>query len=245
MQLAYVKIDKEFSDLNINELGFIYDTEKHRSTVYLNGVCSILDTVKIDYVLTIPNFEYLYYTAALFRHLMLISDESIKKFLIEVFNTLPVKFWQIPASTSGKYHPKESNTIGGLVKHTLATVYFTRELCSAFGCKASYADILLGASMLHDIGKALDEPHDIVAATGLRHIAKNYTSGEVNELVECVRWHMGRWATGSTDCQPNEVGNKKFPFDFTIPQQILHMADYAASRKRVNFDYEDLLCGNI
>ena len=242
MQLAYVKIDTMPIDLNLNELGLIYDSNKDRSVVYLNGVSSILDTVKIDFVLTIPNFEYLYYTAALFRHLMLITDETIKKFVIEVFNTLPVKFWQIPASTSGAHHPKESNTIGGLIKHTLATVYFTLELCEAFNINK---DILLGASMLHDIGKALDEPHDIVAATNIRRLAKEYSSGEINELVECVRWHMGCWATGSTNCQTNEVGGKKFPFDFTIPQQIIHIADYVASRKRVNFDYEDLLCGNI
>lgn len=176
---------------------------------------------------------HLYYTILLFKHIDLIIDSNLKQFVIEVLNKVPVEFHYVPASSTGKHHPEQSNGTGGLVRHILATLYFAIELFCAYGPLQDTQDVILASLILHDIGKVMDEPHDIVAATNLRWLNK---AGNplISETIECVRWHMGRWSTGSTDCQEHERGSKNFPFDFTLTQQIVHLADYMASRKRVN-----------
>ena len=177
--------------------------------------------------------EHLYYSIQLFKHIDLINDSNLKQFVIDVLNKVPVVFHDVAASSTGKHHPEQSNGIGGLVRHILATLYFARELFCAYAPLQDTQDIIIASLILHDIGKVMDEPHDIVAATNLRWLNKN-GNPLISETVECVRWHMGRWSTGSTDCQQPERGSKNFPFDFTLTQQIVHLADYMASRKRVN-----------
>lgn len=164
-----------------------------------------------------------------------IAQENIKAFTMRALVDAPDAFWVIPASSTGKHHPKLAQGEGGLIRHTLAALYFGRDLCIAYGVNKVECDIVKAALILHDVAKAIAEPHDIVYATKLRW----YTRGEydhplVHSVIDCVRWHMGRWATGSTDCQLSERGPKEFPRDFSVLERIVHLADYAASRKRVD-----------
>lgn len=166
----------------------------------------------------------------------LIKNELVSTFTLAALSNVPEKFWTIPASSTGKHHPEQSNGEGGLVRHVLATLYFARELFCCYSCTQDEQDIIYAALMLHDIGKAMDEPHDIVAATNLRWLYKDQklVSPMILAVIDGVRWHMGKWATGATDCHEDERGSKTFPTSFTRTSMIVHLADYAASRKRVN-----------
>jgi len=168
----------------------------------------------------------------LFNAVNLIQNQELRDWTRQELSKQPDNFWIIPASSTGKYHPEHSQGEGGLIRHILAALYFARELFEVYSATDEEKDIVIAALILHDIAKAVAEPHDIVAAQSLRW------SKSANPLVVCtiaaVRWHMGPWATGSTKCHPAEQGLKRFPEDFSRTEQVTHFADYMASRKRVN-----------
>ena len=148
------------------------------------------------------------------------------------------KFWTIPASSSGKYHPEQSRGEGGLVRHILGTLYFAREWFEVYSATQVEKDVVIAALILHDIGKTMHEPHDIVGAQALRWDKSEEPM--IQLAISGVRWHMGPWATGSTKCHPDEQGPRKFPEDFSRIEQIVHLSDYATSRKRVNLTKLDI-----
>jgi hypothetical protein len=172
----------------------------------------------------------------LLQSVTLIKNELVSTFTLAALSNVPEKFWTIAASSTGKHHPEQSNGEGGLVRHVLATLYFARELFICYSCTQDEQDIINAAIMLHDIGKAMEEPHDIVAATSLRWLYKDQklVSPMLLAVIDGVRWHMGKWSTGATDCQEEERGSRVFPASFTRTSMIVHLADYVASRKRVN-----------
>ena len=63
------------------------------------------------------------------RELNLIVDEELRMITKAYLDEkVPPYFWEIGASSSGKYHPKFSQNDGGLVRHTKAVVMFAEEL---------------------------------------------------------------------------------------------------------------------
>lgn len=162
-----------------------------------------------------------------------ILNEELRNFVKSILDKVPEKFWTIPASSSGKHHPEQSNGEGGLVRHILATLYFAREFCIVYSASEDEQDIVKASLLLHDIGKAIAEPHDIVGAQVLRWADKT-SNPLIQATIAGVRWHMGPWSTGSTLCHKDERGFRSFPEGFTRVEQIVHLSDYAASRKRVN-----------
>lgn len=170
----------------------------------------------------------------LYDEINTITNEDLRNFVRIAFKKIPESFYDIAASSTGKHHPEQSNGQGGLVRHILAGLYFIREICIPYGASDEEMDCCIAAMILHDVGKAIAEPHDIVWATELRWLAGKTTSWMIAEAINGVRWHMGPWSTGSTMCHHDEKGSKKFPQDFSRIEQIVHLADYAASRKRVN-----------
>ena len=62
------------------------------------------------------------------KEISYIKDESKKKDIEYLINLLPDYFFLIPASSTGKYHPKFAGTISGLVKHTKVAVRIAYDL---------------------------------------------------------------------------------------------------------------------
>ena len=57
-----------------------------------------------------------------------IKDSEIREKAIKAINLLPDYFFEVPASSTGKYHPTFSQGEGGLVRHTKAAVNIANEL---------------------------------------------------------------------------------------------------------------------
>ena len=57
-----------------------------------------------------------------------IKEDDIREKAIKVINMLPDYFFEVPASSTGKYHPSFSQGEGGLVRHTKAAVNIANEL---------------------------------------------------------------------------------------------------------------------
>lgn len=164
------------------------------------------------------------------RELDLIVNEDlrmmVKSYLEE---SVPDYFWEIGASSSGKFHPAFSQGKGGLVRHTKAVVLFAEELLRmstyAF-MRDEYKDYVIAACLVHDTAKygvkeydkAEYKNHAPAAAVAFDTwcISLDYDCSEF--LLNAIASHMGQWSTDRDD-RP-----------FTNIDRCVHMADYMASR---------------
>jgi HD superfamily phosphohydrolase YqeK len=183
------------------------------------------------------------------RELSLIVDEdlrmAVKSFLEE---RAPAYFWTDGASASGKYHPKFSHGVGGLVRHTKAVVMFAEELLRMSSyqyMREEYKDYVIAACLLHDtvkygMGEKIDKSayadHGKNAAREFDHFACHYCHYRPSELLlNAVKSHMGQWTTDRED-RP-----------FTSIDRCVHLADYVASRSFIDIpsitdQYHELAC---
>lgn len=131
-------------------------------------------------------------------------------------------FFIISASSTGKYHPAFDRGLGGLVRHTKCVVQVAKWLSTANQLTELETDILIIASLVHDIKKVnngfmTDTRHPEKAAEYLRGLtSEQLVSDEVmDEICNCIEAHMGIY------------GNKH---PSTKLEYIMHSADYIASR---------------
>ena len=62
------------------------------------------------------------------KEISYIKDDNKKEDIKKLINKLPDYFFLIPASSTGKYHPKFASTKNGLVKHTKVAVRIAKDL---------------------------------------------------------------------------------------------------------------------
>ena len=83
-----------------------------------------------------------------------IQNEKYCEDLKKLVNLLPDYYFEVPASSTGKYHPEFSLGDGGLVRHTKAAVRIAYELLknNVIGSQFSsqQKDLMLMALVLHD-----------------------------------------------------------------------------------------------
>ena len=182
------------------------------------------------------------------REINLIVDEELRMAVKSYMDEeTPDYFWTDGASSSGKYHPKFSQGMGGLVRHTKAVVMFAEELLrmSSYAyMKDEYKDYVIAACILHDtckygIGefdKAEYKNHAANAAKAFAEYAEQVMDYKPSEfLLNAIRSHMGQWSTEKED-RP-----------FTGIDRCVHMADYMASRSFIDIpqiteEYNEIAC---
>ena len=155
--------------------------------------------------------------------------EAVKQYMAE---DTPDYFWSEGASSSGKYHPKFSQGVGGLVRHTKAVVMFAEELLrmsSYMYLSDDFKDYIIAACIIHDTCKYGNEAeiNKDEYANHANNAADSFAFWCGNNspmcephylLLQAVRSHMGQWSTDRED-RP-----------FTPIDRCVHMADYMASR---------------
>ena len=185
------------------------------------------------------------------RELSLIKSESLRCAVYDYMNDpdyVPDYFWTDGASSSGKFHPKMSQGVGGLVRHTKAVVMFAEELLrmSSYAyMKEEFKDFVIAACIIHDtvkygfekeIDKSEYANHASNAAQSFAEFCFNNTNYEPHYLLlQAVRSHMGQWSTDRED-RP-----------FTSVDRCVHMADYMASRNFIDIpaiteEYSTIAC---
>jgi hypothetical protein len=180
----------------------------------------------------------------IFKDELNLLDEKYKVFASYFINTLPDYFFLMPASTSGKYHPKYCLGEGGLVKHVKATIKVAESLfrMQEFNFNKKNQNLIYVALLLHDGFKQGYDPeghtlteHPVIIA---KEILKNKNSyniiGILNTLylASLVWTHMGKWNT-------NKEGKVIMPKPFTKMQKFVHLCDYLASRKFLEVQLEE------
>lgn len=180
------------------------------------------------------------------KQLGYIKNDEIRENTIKVLSRVHPDFYKDAASSTGKYHPDYALGEGGLYRHTKAAANIAHDLLQLEQNKQLFpddnADYIIAAIILHDCckhGVNWDNKYTVH-----RHPtdAANLVLGVIGNCIDygnivsdLIASHMGQWNVTSKD-------KTILPKPETPAQQFVHMCDYLASRKYLEykFDEEDL-----
>lgn len=170
------------------------------------------------------------------NELDLIQSEKVKNLVKLALIKTNDKFFEVPASSTGKYHPNFASEKGGLVKHTKVAVLYGNFIINV-ECSNVHddeKDLVIAALILHDSCKSgvnfenkyTAFTHPLLVEELLINDLKGSTLELWKKINKLIVSHMGQWNTSKKD---KEV----LPKPETKLQKIVHIADYLASRKEI------------
>lgn len=180
------------------------------------------------------------------------ENEDLKEFCDQCLNTIPPYFWEVGASSTGKYHPEYALGVGGLARHTLALCRIMNHLFSIDCVKNQYTsrerDLLRIAGLMHDTRKSGSQEdyekskytkfdHPLLASNEVARVWNNYDGKKMSieeaKLVRSViESHMGQWNTDKRSSVELPTPEDKY-------QILLHVCDYLASRKDIELQFDE------
>ena len=178
------------------------------------------------------------------KELGFIQNENIRKFVEKALTVVPDYFYEVPASSTGKYHPSYALGEGGLVRHTRAAVGIAHELLNLEMMKYTQdeKDMMISALILHDTYKSgrnhakfTVTEHPIIAAEFCAedpNLNEIISTEQRNFIAQCVSTHMGQW-TKDFKTHTDVLDKPKTKY-----QCFVHLCDYLASRKCLEFNFD-------
>lgn len=175
-----------------------------------------------------------------------IENTDIKEYARKLLETIPNYFWNVGASSTGKYHPQYALGDLGLARHTCALVRIMNHILSLDCMKEDFnsreRDLLRIAGMMHDTRKSGNDEdyikskftkfdHPLLAAKIIRE-SKGIPSDEVELIANAIESHMGQWNTHKRSSVILPVPQNKY-------QKMLHICDYLASRKDIEVIFNE------
>lgn len=175
-----------------------------------------------------------------------IKDSNRRKDLKTLIGLLPDYFFEVAASSTGKYHPEFALGDGGLVRHTKVAVRIGYELLNNNTVGAKFddttKDLILMALTLHDGVKSgipkdkytkFDHPLLVSKLIMENKDKVSLEIDDVRKMCSMIESHMGEWTYDSY--------NKKevLPKPRTAEQRFVHMCDFLASRKFLDVKFLD------
>jgi hypothetical protein len=174
------------------------------------------------------------------------DSDDIKNFFKQAIILVPDYFFEVPASSSGKFHSSLECGFGGLVYHTRSVAKIANYLVNLQQYKSKLNEIekdcVICAALLHDCLKHGEEnktgfsvhQHPVLASefvktnTGLDGIISN----EVRTMIgDAVASHSGEWTT-------SKRSKIVLPSPQTLVQELVHLSDYIASRGDIHILFE-------
>ena len=180
------------------------------------------------------------------KEISYIKDKNKQEDIKYLIDLLPEYFFKIPASSTGKYHPKFASTNHGLVKHTKVAVRIAYDLFMINDLFTDYdKDLIIMALIMHDgLKKGLTEEewtrfdHPLLVSKLIMEHAKELKSDidDVRRICTMIESHMGRWNKDKYSKVVLPIPNDKY-------ERFVHMCDYLASRNYldVKFDGIDII----
>lgn len=181
------------------------------------------------------------------KELEYIKNDDIRGFAKLALENLPDYFFDVAASSTGKYHPTYALGNGGLVRHTKAATRFANHLLQLEQYQKVFTekerDLILVSIMLHDgwkhgnAGSAFTtHEHPQVCADWVEtnDIFNGVLPMEDRKIIaSAISSHMGQW---NENKRSNIVLNKPE----TEIQKFVHMCDYLASRKDIEVLFDEI-----
>jgi len=162
-----------------------------------------------------------------------------------MISLLPDYFFEVPASSTGKYHPSFSLGDGGLVRHTKVAVRIAVELLNNNSIFTNFTsdekDLIIMSILVHDgLKSGLEKSeytkfeHPILVSNYIKENKDKLSLNEeeLNLLTSMIESHMGEWNT-------NAYSNVVLPKPTTKYQKFVHMCDFLSSRKFLDVKFEN------
>lgn len=173
-----------------------------------------------------------------------IKDKNIIESLKTLVNLLPDYFFEVGASSTGKYHPAFSQGKGGLVRHTKVAVRIAHELFEN-ECVNNFTDrekdLMIFSLVVHDglkHGLVHNEytqgNHPLLISNFIKENKDklNLKDEDIEFICNCVEKHMGQW---TKDYQGNEILERPT----SKYERFVHMCDYLSSKKFLDVKFEN------
>ena len=177
------------------------------------------------------------------KEISYIKDKNNKLDIEYLINLLPDYFFKIPASSTGKYHPKFASTEHGLVKHTKVAVRIAYDLFMIHDMfTEKEQDLIIMALIMHDGLKKGDPEEEytrfdhplLVSKLIMEHSKElHMDTDDVRLLCKMIESHMGKWNT-------NKYSKVVLPVPSDKRERFVHMCDYLASRNYLNVKFDKL-----
>jgi hypothetical protein len=172
--------------------------------------------------------------------------ENIKDFFKKAITLVPDYFFEVPASSSGKFHSSLECGFGGLVYHTRSVAKIANYLVNLQQYKSKLneveKDCVICAALLHDCLKHDWEnktgfsvhQHPVLAAEFVK--TNNGLDGIIGDEIrtiigDAVASHSGEWTT-------SRRSKIVLPSPQTLIQELVHLSDYIASRGDIHILFE-------
>ena len=179
------------------------------------------------------------------KELDYIFDTRLRDNMKKLIEILPDYFFEVPASSTGKYHPTFALGDGGLVRHTKAAVRFAYELTNnnvignVFNEKEK--DLIIMSLIMHDGCKSGLTKNQYTVADHPLIVSKlikdnkdklTLTEEEVDLICSMIESHMGEF-------NKDYRGNSILPLPNNKYQKFVHMCDYLASKKFLDIKFSN------
>ena len=178
------------------------------------------------------------------KELSYIKDENIRNSAKIMVSLLPKYFFEVPASSTGKYHPTFSLGKGGLYRHSKCAVRIAYELLNLEMMNKfseHEKDLIIMALILHDgLKSGLEKEeytrfdHPILMGEYIKNNKDklSLSDDDIDILVSAVSSHMGEYNT-------NPYSNVVLPKPKTNVERFVHMCDFLASRKFLDVKFNN------
>lgn len=174
-----------------------------------------------------------------------IKNTRIRKACEEMVKLLPDYFFEVPAASTGKYHPAYAAGEGGLLRHTKAAVRIAIEILSDPSTGDKYTsdekDMMIMALILHD-GLKSGVPKEKYTRFDHPLLMADYIMDneeilgleveEIEFICDAIKTHMGVWTTDYNGVEVLEKPKTKY-------QNFVHLCDFLASRKCILLPFDE------
>lgn len=172
--------------------------------------------------------------------------ENIKDFFKKAITLVPDYFFEVPASSSGKFHSNLECGFGGLVYHTRSVAKVANYLVNLQQYKSKLneveKDCVICAALLHDCLKHNWEnktgfsvhQHPVLASEFVKTDSRlnEIVSDEIRVMIaDAIASHSGEWTT-------SKRSKIVLPSPQTLVQELVHLSDYIASRGDIHILFE-------
>ena len=173
-----------------------------------------------------------------------ITENDMRELAEELIKTIPTYFYDVPASSTGKYHPSYALGIGGLYLHTLALCRIMNHILEVSNYTDHDKNLMRIAGMMHDTRKSGSQEayeknkytnfdHPLQAAEVVRNFkGKDWNDEDIEIIASAIETHMGKW---NEDKRSNVI----LPIPKNKYQMIVHWCDYLASRKDIEVQFSN------
>ena len=174
-----------------------------------------------------------------------IKNEKYKENTKKLLELVPDYFFEVPAASTGKYHPAFAQGEKGLVRHTKVAIRIAKDILDVEymnnGFTKDEKDLILIALLFHDshkLGKIKERytrfDHPLLAANFIRENKEKttFTDKEIELLASTIASHMGQW-------NKSEYSDVILPKPKNKYEFFVHMCDYLSSKKYLDVKFDE------